>query len=325
MSRQWRARRCAAVLAVLGLGLTACGSTGAGVTAREANEATSVASETSASVPETVDTAAPATDPPPTEPATTEPATTPPTEAPTTTTTPGVRAGWRHVPTFPQEVFPPFDETNWTGVPSPAITTPLADGIYAATVAKAWSADRPTALDIVLQQLVPCTELPVDTCLDFGDPYGPNDMGLSADLFPMTISLDATIGVGLTGYDCESDDALGNGTDLATLLAHFDAAYSATIAPSLPNDLDLAAQLNANPTNGFSGIGGACGPDGFSVVYRDGDAPPLLLQTLSYPAIDANGNSAGRLALTPTDIVRLDTVQVVGGVMTFYFYAGFYS
>lgn len=323
-----RARWWTALLAALAIGLTACGSTNAGVTAREANAATSVEPQTSASTPtetlETVETSVPATDPVPTEPATTEPATTPPTEAPTTTTTPGVASGWMHVDAFPEQVFPPYFESNWIGVPSPEITSPLADGFYVATVTTAWSSDRPATLDIVLQQLVPCTELPPDYCFSSGEPYQPNELGLASGLFEMTIPLDASIGVGLTGFDCVSDNAFGNGADLATLLTNFYTAYTATITPALVDGTDIGAQLNASPAQGFSGMGGSCGADGFSVVFHDGDAPPLLLQTLSYPGIDANGNT-GRVPLTPTDVVRLNAVQVVDGVMTFYFYAGFYS
>lgn len=324
-----RTRQSTALLAALAIGLTACGSTDAGVVAREANAATSVEPETSASTPpKTVETSAPATDPAPTEPANTEPATTPPTpptEAPTTTTTPGVASGWMHVVTFPEEVFPPYFESNWTGVPSPEISSPLADGFYVATVAKAWSADRSDALDIVLQQLVACTDLPADNCVNSGVPYRPDELGLSSGLFPMTIPLDASIGVGLTGFDCVSDNAFANGADLATLLTHFNSAYTATITPALADGVDIAAQLNASPAQGFSGTDSSCGADGYSIVFHDGDAPPLLLQTLSYPGIDANGNNAGRVPLTPTDVVRLNAVQVIAGVMTFYFYAGFYS
>jgi hypothetical protein len=325
-TKRKRLTRSLLTVTVLSAGLAACGSTGAGVTAQRAESASSTeTTPDTVSPPPTVETTPDSTDPATTEPATTVLATTPPpTEAPTTTTA-GVPAGWRHVDHFPDEVFPPFDESNWTGVPSPAITTPLADGIYAANVTMPWNAAHPHLLDISLQQLVPCTALPADSCLDTGSPYGPNDMGLSSELVSMTIPLDSSIGVGLTGYDCDAVDALGNGADLAALLSDFDAAYTATIAPTLAGANDAAATLNAAPANGFSGIGGSCGPDGFSVVFHDGDAPPLLLQTLSYPAIDSNGNAAGRLPLTPTDVVHLDTVQVVGGVMTFYFYAGFYS
>lgn len=326
-----RTAQSTALLAALAIGLAACGSTNPGVTAREANAATSVEPQTSASTPaetsETVETSVPATDPVPTEPATTEPATTPPTQAPTTTTAPGVPSGWIHVDTFPEQVFPPFEESNWIGVPSPALAEPLADGLYAAGIGNRWNPQYPDELYVIVWPLAPCAELPAGTCVDTGVPYTPDEMGYTRNdnYTTMILTLDDTIRVALIGYDCDAFSATASGPDLVALYNDFHNAYGATIEPALADEAGIAAQLNASPDNGFSGVGGACGPDGYSVVFHDGGAPPLLLQTLTAEDIDSNGNGVGRRPLAPNDLVQLKSVQVVAGVMTLYFYAGFYS
>lgn len=328
MNRSGPTRRRAALLAALGFVLAACASTGSGLTTRRAE--TSATVETGA----TVDASTPATEPATTEPATTEsattepaatepatvPATDPPTSAP-------ALAGWTPVDLFPADVYPPFEESNWIGVPSPDLAEPLADGLYAAAIGNRWNTDYPDELYIIVWPLAPCANLPAGTCVDTGTPYGPNEMGYARNdnYTTMIVTLDDTIRVGLIGYDCESVGATANGADLAALYSDFDAAYSTTIEPALSDETGVAAQLNANPSNGFSGVGGACGPDGYSVVYHNGDAPPLLLQTLTAADIDRNGNDVGRRPLAPNDLIQLESVQVVDGVMTLYFYAGFYS
>lgn len=323
--------RVVALLTVAMLAAGACGSSESGVSVRGANESsdTTIAGGTSptTSPPETVDTPLP-TGPATTEPATTEPATTAPPPATTTapsTTVPTMPRGWKREATFPVGVFPPFSEENWTGVPSPAFVTPLADGIYQASVATPWSPTNPTSLDIVLRPLVACADLPEGTCVDFGSPFGPNEIGVGEDPHPLTVTLDASIAIGLTGFDCEPVDARGNGTDLAVLFKAFDTAYSSTILPVLNSGTDVVGALNATPTNGFSGQQPPCGPTGFDLVFHAGDAPPLLLQVIENTQYDSNGYVSGTSPLTVTDEIRLNTVEVRNGLMTLYFYAGFYS
>jgi len=330
----------AVVLAVAAFFVAACSSSGksAGVTA--APITTGAATTTPAATPTTTPSAAPTTaalttvGPTATDvPASSTNAVTSTPAAPTapTPTLSPAGIGWTQVATFPNEVFPPFDESNWTGKPSPALPatgTKLADGIYQASVATPWSSANPNSLDIVVKRLEACTKLPAANCVSEGDPFQATDMGVdNAASLALTVPLDGTVKVGLTGYDCDPVDKTGNGADLAALLAAFEQGYTGVIVPQINAGTapeDIINNLNTSPAQGFTGHDPSCENGGFDLVFHDGDAPPLLLQQVVNTQF-SDGEVVGTTPFAPTDLVRLDTVQVSGGAMTLFFYAGFYS
>ncbi|MCU1392883.1 MAG: hypothetical protein JWM34_1311 [Ilumatobacteraceae bacterium] len=344
-----RAVRLTSLVAALALAaaVTACGSSNSGVsTGKAVQSETSVVSASSGpdDTTATTDTVpfvppiteGPTTEPPPTEATTTPteattvevsipPLTAPPTTGPSTTG-PAVPGGWTSVDTFPNEVFPPFDESNWTGVPSPALPAagqPLADGLYPVSPgATPWSASNPNVLDLSVEKLVPCTQLP-DQCIDTGDPFEPTELGVDPnDPYDLSLPLTAALAVGLTGYDCQPSDKTGNGADLAALFTAFDTAYNRTVFPIVSSGGDAIATLTAAPADGFSGESLDCSG---GLLFKSGDAPTLLLQTAYNENFDADGNSLGIMPLTVTDEIHTDTLVVKDGKMTLYLYAGFFS
>jgi hypothetical protein len=316
---------------------TTSSTVGAPTTSSPTTTASSVAPTTTSAV--TTTTVAPTTVAPTTVPATTVPPTTvpPTTVAPTTaaptTTVANVPAGWViAAQSFDASLFPPFDEGNWTGVPSPALPAgpgqPLADGIYAADVATPWTADNPGVLAITVQRLELCTTLPADVCADLGSPFQPDDLGAdAAHPYPLTLSLDGSIGVGFTGFECEPIDETGNGADLAALFSAFDAAYATAIRPAVLRGeaQEVIARLTKKPAAGFSGSDKTCGSTVASgLTFQAGNAPPVLLQSVDYE-YDSSGEFNLHDPLTPTTAIHLDAIQVSNGIITAYFYAGFYS
>ncbi|HEY4332481.1 MAG TPA: hypothetical protein VGM78_07925 [Ilumatobacteraceae bacterium] len=268
-------------------------------------------------------------------PTTTVPPETTTTVAATTTVpaAPTVPGGWQNAASFDPAVYAPLDEGNWLGVPSPALPAagqPLADGIYEAVVATPWSAADPGSLSVIVHRLDLCTNLPADGCTNLGDPYMPNELGPNeANPLPLTIPLDASIAVGVTGFECQPVYKTGNGADLANLFTAYDAAYSAAILPQVQAGTDVNTILSsiiASPSNGFSDSDATCGgPTAMGIVYQSGDSPPLLLQTVADQEFDSNGTLTKSDPLTPTTTAYLNAIQVKDGVMTLYFYAGFYS
>ncbi|MEO6123934.1 MAG: hypothetical protein ABIR32_09500 [Ilumatobacteraceae bacterium] len=260
----------------------------------------------------------------------------PPTEAATTippTTIATVPGGWVDAE-FGPSYYAPLDESNYVGVPSPAFptdpTAPLFDGIYDASPTNGWSPDSPSTLELTVHRLDSCTVLPESACVTYGDPFDASEMGVDiATSFALTVPLDATIGAGVTGRDCEGVVRRGNGADLLDLFTSFDQAYHVVIAPQIEagvEPFDILQAVVANPSNGFTGHGPGCSDSGvYEVVYHHGEAPPLLMQTVVATKFDADGNIAGISAMDPTDALALHTIGVQGGVITLYFYAGFYS
>ncbi|MCU1387514.1 MAG: hypothetical protein JWL72_852 [Ilumatobacteraceae bacterium] len=339
--------RPATLTVVLALAVVACGSSNSGVSTGRADS-----DSAGTSSPSTPDTAADATGsetteivvpsvteaPPITEPSSTGPTTTlvpitlpvittaPTTTAPPPSTTPGVPGGWVAVDSFPPEVVPPLDESNQTGVPSPALPTapgqPLADGIYDVQAgATPWSPANPNVLDVSVHRYEACTVIP-DSCISYGDPFAPDELGIEAASYDVSLPLTGQIGVGLTGYDCQAYDATGNGADLAALFTAFDASYSADIAPLLGGADNPVDVLSAAPAGGFTGENPDCS---YGLLFKNGGAPPLLLQSTYNESFDSDGNSLGITPLSVTDEMHPETLQVVNGVATIYLYAGFFS
>ena len=296
-------------------------------TTADSEPPTSTVSTTDAS-----DTTEPATsEPETTAPATTEPPTTEPATTEPTTSAPVFPPGWQPVDFFNDGVIAPKAEENWSGVPSPPLPPtgqPLADGIYPAD-AVAWDPANPASLGIIVQRLDQCTALPENACVSFGDPYLPTELGVNeSTTLPLTVALDDTVGVGLVGYECTPIAKRGNGADLAALFTAFNSAYTSTIAPQLTpdghNDQAIIDAITAAPTAGFSAAAATCpdlGEQG--LVFKAGEAPPILMQLIT-GFIDTDSGYE-RPPLTPITATYLESVEVVNGHMTMYFYAGFYS
>jgi len=289
--------------------------------------------------PETTDVATTeatdTTEPETTEPETTEPETTEPasTEPATTESAPLFPAGWQPSDLPDSQVIAPKAEENWTGVPSPPLPASgeqLADGIYPADQV-AWEPQDPESLGITVQRLDLCTDLPEDACINYGEPFQPTELGVNESAtLPLTISLDDTVGVVMIGYECTSVVKKGNGSDLSALYAAFDSAYTTTIGSQLAadasNDQTIIEALTKSPANGFSGAATSC-PENFDsgLVFKTGEAPPILMQTITgFVYNDATGDY-DRPPLTPLSATGLETVEVKDGHMTLYIYAGFFS
>ena len=333
--------RATCLAAGLLLAVTACGSTDNGVATGRADSSATTDSASPASSLDTTPIAGSSTTeivvPASTEPSITQapitlPVTTPPPSTTPTSTTPvtvtvaGVPGGWVAVDSFPADVVPPLDESNQTGVPSPALPTrpgqPLADGIYDVQAGTTpWSAANPNVLDVSVHRYELCTVIP-DSCITYGDPFGPTELGIGSASYDLTVPLTNQIGVGLTGYDCQAIDKTGNGADLAALFTAFDAAYAANITPLLGGTANPVDVLTAAPAGGFTGESVDCSG---GLLFKAGNAPPLLLQTASNQTFDANGNSLGITPLSVTDEIRLETLVVSKGLITLYLYAGFFS
>ena len=267
----------------------------------------------------------------PTEPETTQPASTEP--ATTDSSIPLFPSGWQPFELTTGGVIAPKAEENWTGVPSPPLPSAgqsLADGIYPAD-AVAWEPQDPESLGIEVQRLDLCTALPEDACINYGDPYQPTELGVDeSTTLPLTIALDDSVGVVMVGYECTTIVKRGNGADLSALYSAFDSSYTSTIASQLApdgsNDQSIIEALTKAPANGFSGAGTDC-PENFDngLVFKSGDAPPILMQTITGFVYNDSTGDYDRPPLTPLSATGLETIEVKDGHMTLYIYAGFFS
>jgi len=108
------------------------------------------------------------------------------------------------------------------------------------------------------------------------------------------------------------------GTELAVLANEVEQAYADVFADRFRNGEDataIVADVLANPTGGFSPAADAY--EGF--VFTPAAGPPLLFQApLPY---DEHQRVAGR----GTDVLAIRVVEVIGGRITVYVYAGYYS
>lgn len=304
------------------VGLAACGADPE-VVVTESEE--SVVPTTTDTTP---DTAASTTVPTPTEPAVTTPATAAPTTIPTTTP-PAVPVGWTDG-TFPGTVYPPCCASNWYGEPSPPTpadpAAPLADGLYRLEVTSPWSSTRPDQIDIEVRPFVWCGDLPEGSC-ELYESYAADELGVGDTVLrSTTVVLDDTVRVGVVGWgDDGNSPQYGNGSDLVALAAAFDAAITAVVAPRLAageTTFDIVPDLSANPTGGFGPLTGDRATS-YEIVFDAGTGPALLLQTVqSWDSMDGEGPAEPILVfqeLNPT------VLGVEDGVLTLYFYAGFYS
>ncbi len=318
--------------------LAACGeSGGVGVSKSDDNPgdtlaaATTTAAEPTTTVAEATTTTGPtimstqlATTLPPT---TTAAPTT--TEAPTTTIA-GIPSGWR-VDEFPDLAFPPCCASNWYGQPSPAVpvesAAPLPDGIYRMIVSQPWDPGRPNELVVELHRFEQCSVLPEGRC-ELYETYEPDELGYEETAFrTLTLPLDATIEAGVVGWsECTGAPRIGNGADLATLITAFDTAYGSLVWPRIAAGEDpstVVEDLNSNPQGGFGPPSSECAY-GYDVVFDAGTgAPPLLLQVVTSLASDYATDTF--LPLAPMEELFPTVLEVTGGVLRAYFYAGFYS
>lgn len=333
-SGRHRTRRAAVGLLAIGaLTLAGCGdSSGVGVSKSDENAGsvattTTVTPDASTTVAVTTTVATEATT---TElPTTTLPPTT--TEAPTTTVA-GVPSGWRDAE-FPDIIFPPCCASNWYGEPSPAAPSdpaaPLPDGFYR-MIAEPWDAAAPNELVIELHRFEQCTVLPSGRC-ELQDSYTPDELGYEEAAFrTMVLPLDASIEAGVVGWEaCTGVPRFGNGADLAALIAAYDAAYQSVVWPRIAAGEDPTAVLEDLAANPAGGFGAPSDPDGicnsgFEVVFDPGTgAPPPLFQGLV--SWDSDFSAKTYLPLTPMEEIFPTVLQVEGGLLRPYFYAGFYS
>lgn len=331
-------RRWTTVLIGGALLLAACGeSNGVDVSQSDSNASGSLAAATTMAAATTTEAAATTTEaatstlPPTTLPPTTTAAPTT-TEAPTTTIA-GIPSGW-HTADFPDLAFPPCCASNWYGQPSPAApadpNAPLPDGDYRLIVSQPWDPEHPDELVVEVHRFEQCTVLPAGSC-EQQDSYEPDELGYEdAPIRTFTLPLDDTIEAGVVGWqNCTGLTAIGNGADLAALITDYQAAYQNEVWPRITGGEDPFAviqDLAVNPANGFGPPDdpeGMCNT-GYEIVFDAGTgAPPLLLQGLVSWSSDFDNDAY--LELAPMEELLPTMLQVQGGVLRPFFYAGFYS
>lgn len=268
------------------------------------------------------------------------PATTP---APTTaapTTVPPAPTVWSSTDLRPRAFVQGYSG-NWWGdgdARSPAwpddpAATP-ADGFYATTLVQPW-APGDAFLQVRISRLDLCTVLPADTCNLSDDP---SEMGADPDRpRDVQVPLDGTTRVVVAGFDCfdmvpttdpnttELDDdqnKLATGTALRDLMESYTAEFAAVVQPAIDAGLDLYADpapFAGGPDDGFLTEAEVCTAgqsSGGPLRYRSGDAPVLLLQSVT----DAEGGP-----LDATELLQTVGVWFAGGSPIYLFSAGFSS
>jgi len=256
----------------------------------------------------------------------------PDTRAPATTMA-ALTPGWVPLPVeeLTGQVAPPCCASNWYGEPSPLLPAEgaaLADGDYYVRY-KEWSIDPAAPLELELLRFEQCGLLPEGSCEDAGGPYPPDELGIEASVvYPVTLPLDdqlRVVLVGFRGFAAVDDPAAvtpasaGTGSDLAELAAAANAAYNqflvGPLAIGYPADA-IVASLSATPQGGFGpGLDGST----FSLSFTYGEAPPLLYQV---PFRYTDGVASAGFG---TDVMLINSVEVVDGQLTLFVYAGFYS
>ncbi len=258
-------------------------------------------------------------------PATTLPATTLPTTAvPQTTVPPATTAPTPDAPAIPEgwspaefieQAFPPAFEGNWIGAPSPPIVDrsgPLPDGVYAASYVR----QDASTLELEIRRFETCDVLGESRC--FPGPYAPNEVGIS-DVLEGTVAipLDTSTRVIISGWECDQIVGQGNGADLSAIYGAISQDYDAAFGPGLAAGTEpsmIVENVRASPVGGF-GIP-AC-DDGYSLEWRFGEAPPVLVQwPFDWETDDR---------LDPATLLVPTVIEVNGSNTTVYLYAGFYS
>ncbi|MEQ1700337.1 MAG: hypothetical protein ABMA25_09510 [Ilumatobacteraceae bacterium] len=247
-----------------------------------------------------------------------------PTDAPTTTAAPAT-AGWTTIDpaTTPGPGAFPCCASNWYGESSPALPAPgaaLADGIYA--IEFTWPTDFSQPVVATVTRFEQCSILPAGSCEDNGGvPYADDEVGIDRTAtFDLPLVFDDQLHFVLGGFGGWDGPAfaVGNGVDMAALVASLDADYQVAIMePYLAGTSqdDIAIGLAATPAHGFS----APAEEGAgALVYTHNGAPPLLFQGIvGYD--DTPADTRG------SDIIGRISLVVEGGQLTINTYAGFYS
>lgn len=271
-----------------------------------------------------------ATTVPPTTPAaTTTVASTTSTTAESTTTTEPPPVGWVPIESLPSLAYPPCCGSNWSGAPSPEIpsdpTAALPPGIYFAERA---SGDTATdAITFEVSRFESCANLPDNACES--GPFGAEDVGVvepAARTF--TLPMDATIRVGVSGFECAPDQQTATGAELGPLMAEFDRSYQQLLGgPFESGDSPevLYEALAHTPAGGFAAP--ECAQDVGtlgSLVWRGAKGPPVLMQTQF--SFDPVGGAQVAPKSASAEWLRLTAIAIdADGWPTLYFYAGFYS
>jgi len=309
--------------ALLVLFVAACGSDPATTSHTPAQTATTSPSPTS-------NTTTTATTPTIAATTATAPSTTSNTTTLPTTSDPTVEpAGWSPIDreSVSSKAFPPCCADTWHGDVSPALVPagqPLADGPYAVTMQ--WPNDPTQPLELELFRFEQCALLPEFSCEPppEGLGYTPTELGVDTSASrPLTVALDDHVRVVVVGWDdatLENDRFVieqANGTALAELATTVDQAYAEVFATRFVAGEDpdaIVADVRANPTGGFSPAVSAF--EGF--VFTPDTGPPLLFQTV-FPYVDDQ-----RVAKRGTDVLAIQSIEVVDGQVTAYVYAGYY-
>ena len=133
------------------------------------------------------------------------------------------------------------------------------------------------------------------------------------------MALDDTVRIVIEGWDCSSVTLEGNGADLGAMYAALGADYTRAFTDGLnaggdPYELMQAARYD--PSTGFTAPPAEC-DDEYSLVWRFGDAPPVLVQGV----VDYETGGA----MDPATLIAPTAIELVGDQTTVYFYTGFYS
>ncbi len=172
-----------------------------------------------------------------------------------------------------------------------------------------------------VQRFEACGLLPADACEPppVGEPFLAGQLGISSDpVRRLTITLDDSVRIGLTGFDTDLVKRQATGADLVPLLAELDRAYKeAVAAPFLAGgDPDtIIAGLQQHPAQGF----GPSPRDAYGALLFSYDgAPPVLMQgPFAY-------TDSGRQPIDATSVISLTAIQFDHGAVSLFFYAGYY-
>jgi hypothetical protein len=249
-------------------------------------------------------------------------------ESTTTTTPPPV--GWQPIDHLPTLAYPPCCGSNWTGgPPSPAIPSdanaPLLPGLYFASRLSTDTATNAITFEVSRFEL--CSALPTKACES--QPAADDELGVVEPAARgYTLTLDDTVRVGVSGFECAPDQQTATGVELRPLMAAFDESYKQLLGdPFQSGDSpdDLFDALATTPTGGFKSP--TCPPEAGtigSLVWRGDVGPPILLQTQF--AYDPQQLKQVAPKSASAEWLRLTAIEIAAdGSPTLYFYAGFYS
>lgn len=241
----------------------------------------------------------------------------------------GSGASWEAVESLPSEAYPAFAGANWSGRPSPALAADaatLAPGVYHAARTGDGAAD--VAIALTIRRFEACTVSPAECVTYEGEEIPPEDIVPTGTALPLDLALDASLRVGVAGVDCQADNQLATGAELAAMMRQFDADYAAAIA-GVPraaidrNDVDaITAALLASPSGRFEApdcFEGAFPPG--TIRWRGDTGPGVLLQT----PLAADGDGGVAVPASASAVWIRPTALEVGadGSRTLFLDAGF--